>query len=212
MKQVKKEFLDKKIFSSGGLQTFAFCLCLLLASGCDNMRDNSKLKPYEKSDFFADGSSSRPLVTGTLPQGSLEEDDHLYRGKVDNQFVETFPFPVNEQILARGRERYNIYCIVCHGPLGYGNGMVVQRGFKQPTSFHEERLRTAPAGYFFNVISQGFGVMSSYAADIKAEDRWAIIAYIRTLQLSQNTPLSSLSPEERTKLENGVTAHGESHT
>lgn len=180
---------------------FAIVICVgILTVGCDNMRNDNRYKPLEKSDFFEDGSSSRPLVKGTVPRGHLEADDHLYRGKVDGKHVETFPFPITEDIMKRGQERYNIYCAVCHDGEGTGNGMVVQRGFKKPLPFHEERLQKAPVGYFFDVMTNGFGTMSSYKGEIKPEDRWAIAAYIRALQDRKNVSVKELSKEEAHKL------------
>ena len=122
-----------------------------------------------------------------MPRGYLREDEHLYAGLVNGRLAESFPFPITREILDRGRERFDIFCAVCHGPTGRGNGMIVQRGFPVPPSFHIERVRTAPPGHFFYVITHGYGVMYSYADRIPTEDRWAIAAYIQALQLSQNT-------------------------
>jgi hypothetical protein len=170
-------------------------------SACDNsMRDQAKYQPLEKSDFFADGQASRHLVEGTIPRGGLEIDEHLYTGKVDGKHVDNFPFEITDEILKRGQERYNIYCAVCHDQLGYGNGMVVQRGFTQPKSFHEQRLIDSPEGYFFDVITNGFGKMNGYDYQVKPHDRWAIVAYIRTLQQSQNVDLKDAPKEEQQKL------------
>ncbi|MDW8167442.1 MAG: cytochrome c [Acidobacteriota bacterium] len=130
-------------------------------------------------------------------------DEHLYTGKVRGQLAETFPFPITRSILERGRERYDIFCAPCHGRDGYGEGMIVQRGFRQPSSFHTDRLRQAPVGYFFDVITNGFGTMYSYASRIPPEDRWAIVAYIRALQLSQNARLQDVPPAERRRLTEG---------
>lgn len=183
------------------LSVFAVMLAAGVLSGCDNeMRNQAKYQPLEKSDFFENGMASRPLVEGTVARGHLKEDDHLYTGKVDGKHVTTFPFEINEEVLKRGQQRYNIYCAVCHDGLGYGQGMVVRRGFKQPTSFHDQRLIDAPHGYYFDVITNGFGVMNDYATQIKAYDRWAIISYIRALQLSQNAQLADAPAEEAEKL------------
>lgn len=179
-------------------------LCLLFSlSACDfnSMRNQPRFEEYEETSFFRNETSSRLPVEGTVARGQLQDDDHLYSGKVDGRHAETFPFEVTAEVLSRGKERYEIYCSVCHDTVGYGRGMVVRRGFKQPTSFHEERLRNAPPGYFFEVITKGFGAMYDYAAQVKPHDRWAIIAYIKALQLSQNVPLSALEPEERTLLD-----------
>lgn len=207
MKPVKGEkFLvkrtPKKMFLNSSLRNlFLFTLHLslftVLLVGCDNMRDGNRLKPYEKSDFFEDKMSSRLPIEGTVARGQLEESDHLYRARNKGEMVTTFPFEIDRERLLRGQQRYNIYCAVCHDQTGSGRGMVVRRGFKQPSSFHEERLKNAPIGYFFDVITNGFGVMASYSAEIPAEDRWAIIAYIKTLQESQSVPFDSLSQEEK---------------
>ncbi len=169
---------------------------MFFLAGCDQMRDQPRLDAFEQSSFFEDGMASRPPVEGTVAQGHLRDDDHLYTGKVNGVFVRSYPFQVNEATLRRGQERYNIYCAVCHNTTGTGDGIIVRRGFKPPPSFHEERLRRLPEGYFFDIITNGFGFMSGYAAELAAEDRWAVIAYIRTLQRSQHTSLADLTPEE----------------
>jgi cytochrome c553 len=175
---------------------------LAIASGCRRgMFDQSKYRPYEASSFFEDGTVSRPLVAHTIARGHLEADEHLYRGQSGTNLVETFPFPVTRAVLERGRERYDIYCAVCHGRTGEANGMVVQRGFPVPPSFHLERLRDAPVGHFYQVITHGYGVMYPYASRIDVADRWAVAAYIRALQLSQNAKLQDLSQVDRAKLE-----------
>src|SRR5262249_52733402 len=135
---------------------------------------------------FADGSSARMLVEGTVPRGFLRADAHLYEGKVNGQPATSFPFLITAADLDRGQERFNIYCSPCHGRTGEGNGMVVQRGFKQAADYHIDRLRQAPVGYFFDVITNGFGAMPDYKMQITPEDRWRVIAYVRALQLSHN--------------------------
>jgi mono/diheme cytochrome c family protein len=182
-------------------------LCILAAAataGCGirkAMYDQPKNRTLGASDFFADGSSARPLVPGTVARGQLHEDAHLYQGLVDGKPAETFPFPMTAEVLRRGHERYGIYCTPCHDALGTGNGMVVQRGFKQPPSYHIDRLRQAPPGYFFDVMTKGFGTMPGYAAQVKPEDRWAIAGYIRALQLSQNATINDVPETERAALE-----------
>jgi Cytochrome C oxidase, cbb3-type, subunit III len=169
---------------------------LLLLAGCrQDMHDQPRFKPLAKSDFYADLRSSRPLVEGTVARGQLHEDAYLYTGMIGNSATpgDYMPFPVTRQVLARGRERFNIYCSPCHSRLGDGQGMVPSRGFaKMPPSFHIPRLQKAPLGYFFDVITHGFGIMPDYAAQIQPEDRWAIVAYIRALQLSQNAPSTAI--------------------
>lgn len=175
--------------------------CCFFALACQQqMAEQPKYKPLTGSTFFADGRASRPLVPGTVARGHLKTDTHLYLGVVDGQMAETFPFPVTRTVLERGQERYNIYCSPCHDRIGTGLGVVVQRGFQRPASFHIDRLREAPAGYFFTVITNGFGTMYDYAARINPEDRWAIIAYIRALQLSQRATLAEVPSEERARL------------
>jgi mono/diheme cytochrome c family protein len=170
-------------------------------AGCNDMRYQPKFKPYDSYSFFEDGRSARVPPEDTVPRGHLNLDDHLYKGKVGGKFVETMPFPVTPEILARGRQRYDIFCSMCHGQTGEGNGMIVQRGFPVPPSYHNDRLRKAPIGHFFDVMTNGYGVMYSYGDRIPARDRWAIAAYIRVLQRSQNGKISDVPAEERAKLE-----------
>jgi mono/diheme cytochrome c family protein len=172
------------------------------------MHDQPRFKPLHANAFFADGRSARPLVAGTVARGTLQEDDHLFTGRVNNEFVAIFPFPVTEQVIRRGQERFNIFCAPCHGQLGDGQGAIVQRGMKQPPSYHIDRLREVPVGYFFNVITNGFGAMFDYSDRIPANDRWAIIAYIRALQLSQHaTPEDFARIEDKQKPKELAGAH-----
>ncbi len=164
------------------------------------MHDQPRFKPLRANSFFADGRSARPLVAGTVARGTLQEDDHLFTGRVNNEFATNFPFPITEKVIRRGQERFNIFCSPCHGQLGDGEGAIVQRGMKKPTSYHIDRLRESPPGYFFNVITNGFGAMFDYADRIPAQDRWAIIAYIRALQLSQNAKIDDVPQEKRQEL------------
>jgi hypothetical protein len=181
---------------------FALCLLILiLSAGCrQDMADQPKYKPLDSSTFFEDSQSARALLPGTVPRGYLREDAHLYTGKSGEDLVETFPFVVTNEILVRGQERYNIYCAPCHSRIGDGRGMIVRRGYKQPSSFHVDRLREAPVGYFFDVITNGFGTMPNYANQISPQDRWTIVAYLRALQLSQHAKLEDVPAEEREKL------------
>jgi mono/diheme cytochrome c family protein len=151
------------------------------------MHNQPKYRPLRPSTLFADGSSARPLVEGTVARGTLNADEALFTGKVRGTPVHEMPFQISDADLNRGQERYNIYCTPCHDPGGNGRGMVVQRGYRQPPSLHVERLKTADPGYIFDVITNGFGAMPDYKAQIDARDRWRIIAYIRALQLSQPT-------------------------
>lgn len=155
--------------------------------GCrQDMHDQPRFKPLAMSDFYADLRSARPPVEGTVARGQLHEDTYFYTGKIGDNPGDYMPFPVTEEVLTRGRERFDIYCAPCHSRLGDGNGMVVQRGFRHPPTYHQDRLRKAPLGYFFDVMTNGFGAMPDYAAQIAPRDRWCIVAYIRALQLSQN--------------------------
>ena len=156
------------------------------------MHDQPRFKPLAKSDFYADLRSARYPVEGTVARGQLHEDTYFYTGKMGNNPGDYMPFPVTQEVLARGRERFNIYCSPCHSRLGDGNGMIVQRGFRSPPSYHTERLRKAPLGYFFDVMTNGFGAMPEYASQIPVRDRWNIVAYIRALQLSQNATNSDV--------------------
>lgn len=176
-----------KTFGWKRLGAAALTLATIALVGCrQDMHDQPKYKPLRESDFYADKRSARPIVTGTVARGQLDDDSYYYTGKVGNAYATEFPFPVTEQVLKRGQERFNIYCSPCHSEIGDGNGMIVARGFKKPPSYHTERLRTAPVGHFFDVITNGFGAMGDYSQQISVQDRWAIVAYIRALQFSQN--------------------------
>src|SRR5262249_15964143 len=164
-------------------------LAIFACVGCrQDMHDQPRFKPLAQSDFYADLRSSRAPVDGTIARGEVHEDSYFYTGKIGANPGNYMPaeVPVNEETLARGQQRFNIYCAPCHSRLGDGNGMVVQRGYRHPPSYHEDRLRQAPLGYFFDVMTNGFGAMPDYAAQIPPRDRWCIVAYIRALQLSQN--------------------------
>jgi mono/diheme cytochrome c family protein len=188
---------------------------MLITTGCRrDMQDQPKMKPYRGTTFFADRLSGRQPIPGTVPRGFLRSDTEYFTGKKAgvvpsaspgaspvagqvvagqqvNAFpddVEVFPFPVTDQTVKHGRERYDIFCSVCHGMTGNGDGMVVRRGFRRAASFNDDRLRQAPVGHFFDAITNGWGAMPSYASQIPVQDRWAIVAYIRALQLSQQNP------------------------
>jgi mono/diheme cytochrome c family protein len=190
----------------------AFCL---LAVGCRyDMQDQPRYRAHKKSDFFKDGKAMRELPEGTVPRGYLREDKAFYAGRTEagqntgttpnpaatpmtdasgntlvtdfSGLVDEFPLPVTKELVDRGEQRYKVFCIVCHGPVGNGDGMIVRRGYSKPPTYNDDRLRNAPVGHFFNVITNGQGKMSSYASQVPPADRWAIVAYIRTLQVSQN--------------------------
>ena len=169
----------------------------VFAAGCrQDMHDQPKYIPLRESTFFGDERSARPLVANTVARGQLHDDVLLYTGKLDGENATVFPFPVDEALMARGRERYDIFCSPCHGRTGTGDGMVVRRGYRTPPTLHSDRLRSASVGHFFDVITNGSTAMPPYAAQITAEDRWAIVAYVRALQLSEHADLSDV-PESR---------------
>ena len=164
-------------------------------SACrQDMHDQPKLQPLERSSFFSDQRASRPPVDGTVARGELHEDALLYTGFENGELATEFPFPVTRAVIERGRQRFDIYCSPCHGQVGDGLGAVVQRGFQRPPSYHIDRLREAPVGHFYNVITNGKGRMYSFNDRIQPNDRWAIVAYIRALQLSRNVNVSALPP------------------
>ena len=172
------------------------------SSGCrQDMHDQPKYIPLRQSSFFGDDRSARPLVPGTVARGTLHADALLQTGKADGKDSTVFPFAVDTRVMERGRERFNIYCSPCHGRTGQGDGMIVRRGFRRPPSFHQDRLRTAPVGQLFDVITNGFGAMPDYAAQIAPADRWAIIAYVRALQLSEHATVADVPAERRTDLD-----------
>ena len=174
----------------------------LLAAGCrQDMHDAPRYEPLEASTFFADGRSSRPLLANTVARGQLRQDRHLYEGIVDGQPAETLPMAVTPQLMARGQERFNVFCSPCHGRIGAGDGMIVERGFRKPPSYHEDRLRNAPVGYFFDVMTHGFGAMQDYSAQLPVADRWAIAAYIRALQFSQRATVDDVPADKRGDLD-----------
>ena len=194
----------------------AYCLLFSACGVRFDMQDQPRYEPYDKSEFFSDQQSSRKPPEGTVARGQLHENKAFYTGKIDNpnlnapvatttdstgntlvssfpNDIDEFPVPVTKELVDRGQERFNIYCIVCHGPVGNGDGMIVRRGFSKPPTYHDDRLRNAPVGHFFDVMTNGWGKMNSYAYQVPPADRWAIAAYIRTLQVSQN-------PEETLKM------------
>src|SRR3954465_796992 len=174
----------------------AFCL-----SGCrQKMSNQPKYDPLEPSDFFADGMSARPRVPGTVARGELPLEGFLVTGKIAGADGDGFPFVVTAQVMNRGQERFNIYCSPCHGRRGDGNGMIPSRGLRHPPSFHSEALRAAKTGHFFDVMTNGFAPMPPYNVQVPVNHRWAIIAYIRALQLSQNGTMNDLPPAQRAQL------------
>lgn len=196
-----------------------FCALMLAAACRYDMQDQPRYKAYKESDFFSDKKAMRELPDGVVPRGFLRDNKPFFTGKKENadlsiqvetttdasgntlvssfpNDIEDFPVPVTKELVDRGQDRYNIYCIVCHGPTGNGDGMVVRRGFPKPPTYHDDRLRNAPVGHFFDVMTNGWGKMNSYASQIQPADRWAIAAYIRALQISQNPSAITLPPKK----------------
>jgi len=175
---------------------------LLAGSACrQDMHDQPKYIPLRGSTFFEDGRSARTPVAGTVARNELHEDTLLYTGKIEGADATVFPFAVDEKVMTRGQERYDIYCSPCHGRTGAGDGMIVLRGYRRPPTLHDDRLRLVPVGHFFDVITNGFGAMPDYAAQIRAEDRWAIVAYIRALQLSGHATMADVPVDQRGALQ-----------
>src|SRR5262245_44083670 len=190
----------------------SLCLCvsvsilLLFSVACrQDMHDQPRYIPLRPSDFFGDGRSVRPPVQGAVARGHLNADTLLYEGKgADGKPANEFPFPVTKEVIERGRQRFNIYCSPGHDRTGNGQGMIVRRGYRQPPSLHIDRLRQAPNGYLFDVITNGFGAMPDYAAQIEPRDRWAIVAYERALQLSQHASVNDVPAAARAQLNSGA--------
>jgi mono/diheme cytochrome c family protein len=190
--------IRRSISSVAGIAALAL---VCFASGCrQDMQVQPRYNPYDASNFFGDSRSARPPVPGTIARGQLHLDELLYAGKVDGKDAEVFPFEITRADLNRGRERYNIYCSPCHDVTGSGRGLIVLRGFPQPPSFQIDRLRQAPPGHYFDVMTNGLGVMYSYAARVSPEDRWRIAAYIRALQLSQQATIADVPAAQRATL------------
>jgi hypothetical protein len=178
----------------------------LLAAGAacrQDMHDQPSYTPLEPSAFFEDGRSSRPLPDGTVARGHLREDAEFYTGRAGDKPLETFPFPITMEVLKRGQERFNIYCSPCHDRIGNGLGMIVRRGYRHPPSYHIDRLRQAPPGHIYDVITNGFGAMPDYSVQIEPRDRWAVAAYVKALQLSQRASVNDVPPERRQQLNTG---------
>ncbi len=181
-------------------------LGLLAMAGCrQDMHDQPRYKPFAATDFFGDGRSARPAVEGTVARGHLRIDKARYTGKTDDwKDVDEFPFQITRADLDRGQQRFNIYCSPCHSRIGDGNGMIVRRGFRQAASYHTDKLIKAPAGHFFDVMTNGFGAMPSYASRVEPDDRWRIAAYIRVLQLSENARMEDVPADRRADLDKGT--------
>lgn len=188
-------------------------LCALVALlavaglGCrQDMHDQPKYKPYRESEFFTDGRAMRPFVAGTVARETLREPTPFNTGRSGEDFVTEIPVPVTAELLERGQGEFQVFCSPCHGRTGMGDGMIVQRGFKRPTSYHVDRLRQMPIGYLFDVITNGYGAMLDYASQVPVEDRWAIVAYVRALQLSQYAPVADVPADRHDELEASLQA------
>jgi len=194
---------DRRVSAARRVAAWALALAAAASAGCrQDMFNQPKVKPLAESDFFRDGAGARPPVPGTVARDGLQADRVFATGiGPDGRFVAALPVPLTRALLLRGRERYNIFCSPCHGRVGDGRGMIVQRGFKQPPSYHIDHLRAQPIGYFFDVMTNGFGEMSAYAPQVPPADRWGIAAYIRALQLSQHAPIAGLDPADRAEIE-----------
>jgi mono/diheme cytochrome c family protein len=184
-----------------GRPLVALFVLLALVSCRQKMANQPRYDSLEPSNFFQDGMSARPRIAGTVARGELVTDPFLATGKVGGQVSDGFPFPVTKEVIDRGQTRFDIYCSECHGRTGDGNGMIPARGYRRPPTFHTEALRAAKAGHIFDVMTNGFGAMPPYATMIPPRDRWAIVAYIRALQLSQHAPLADVPAEDRAKLD-----------
>jgi hypothetical protein len=201
VKQLRHGRLGRLLGASALLVTVAACR--------QDMHDQPKYRGYRGSDFFPDGQSARPLVANTVARGHLNDDVLLQTGKDGQNDTATFPFPVTDQVMARGQERFNIYCSPCHGRTGDGDGMVVRRGFRRPPAYSDARLRSAPIGHFYDVITNGFGAMPDYQTQIPVNDRWAIVAYVKALQLSSYASLDDVPAADRSKLDENRTTVAE---
>ena len=192
--------------SKKALLTLALLATLAFAGCRQDMHDAPRYEAFEASSTFTNGSASRTAPAGTVARGWLRDDEALYTGKVAGQLVEQFPFPIGAAELQRGQARFNIYCTPCHGKLGDGQGMVVQRGLRQAASYHQDRLREEKVGYFYDVVTNGFGAMQGYAEQIPVRDRWLIVAYVRTLQLSQHAAAADVPADKQAELEASAAA------
>ena len=201
-----------------GKTALAVIALVALVSCRQKMANQARYDPLEPSDFFADGMSARPRLANTVARGEVGGDPYLETGKINGQLGDGFPFAVTEAVMDRGQERFNIYCAQCHGRLGDGNGMIPSRGFRRPPSFHTLTLRNARAGHLFDVMTNGFGSMPPYKTMIPPQDRWAIAAYIRALQLSQSATMNDVPAEQRASVgvpvaaeAGGAPPHGGGH-
>jgi len=198
-----------EVRGSSAISLAAMSAVLVLAGCRQDMHDQPKFIPQRGTDFYADGRSARPQVENTVARGQLHEDIYYYTGMQDGKEGNAMPFPVTMEVLERGQERYNVYCTPCHSRVGNGAGMIVQRGYRPAGNFHTERLQNAPIGHFFNVMTNGYGAMPDYSAQLTPQDRWAVVAYIKALQLSQNAkPADAASGAQIESLSNVAVREG----
>ena len=192
--------MKNRLNNSLCLGAVAFGMLMLLTACRQDMQNEPRYKPLAESDFFPDHRSARPHIEGTVARGHLRIDEARYAGKLNGEDIDQFPIPIAKADIERGQNRFNIYCSPCHSRVGDGNGMVVQRGFRQAASFYSDKLEKAPVGHFFDVISNGFGAMPSYASRIEPDDRWRVVAYIRALQLSESASINDVPADQRQNL------------
>jgi len=182
----REEGVGSSVQKLNKLVAFGALAATLILAGCrQDMQDEPKFFPQRGTSFYADGRSVRPQVANTVARNQLHENEYFYTGLINGKEGDGMPFPVTMEVLERGQERYNIYCTPCHSRVGNGEGMIVQRGYEKAGNFHTARLEAAPLGHFFHVMTNGYGAMPDYSAQVAPVDRWAIVAYIRALQLSQ---------------------------
>lgn len=181
--------------------SYLVAVLLSLAACRQDMHNQPRYKPLAATDFFGDGRAARPVIEGTVARGHLRLDEARFTGKVNGNDVDVFPFPITKADLLRGRERFNIYCSPCHSRTGDGQGLVVKRGFKAPPSYYSERVLKLPVGHYFDVVTNGFGAMPSYASRVPVDDRWRIIAYVKTLQYSQSAAVADVPEDKRGDLD-----------
>jgi hypothetical protein len=199
---MKNQPLTSQLRLTPYIKLFLVAAAVFILSACSNMETQGRYQPLQESAFFPDGRSARPPAPGSLPFGIPEESDVYFTGLTeDGMFVETMPLEISLEMLERGRERYDIFCAPCHGLDGYGQGMIVQRGFPAPQSFHIDRIRQAPDGHIYSAIANGFGRMFAYGYRVPPADRWAITAYVRVLQFSQQASIDQLPPDEQLEME-----------
>jgi mono/diheme cytochrome c family protein len=206
--EIRKQETGNSVQKRRYITGLSMLAAMLVLAGCrQDMHDQPKFFPQRGTDFYADGRSARPQVENTVARGQLREDTYFNTGMTNGAEGNSYPFPVTLDVLKRGQERYNVYCTPCHSRVGNGQGMIVQRGYLPAGNYHTERLRNAPLGHFFNVMTNGYGAMPDYAAQLTPSDRWAVVAYIKALQLSQNASQADIAPGEHTVSLDEIATH-----